>query len=163
MQKIILLVILHLGLSTGKVQALQLHYAGSNAIIIAAVEKANSILANPAFYAAIEKFASFDNTPYSGKQIADELRNYNKAVDITEKYKRHTRTTAWTLTEIKLNTAKLTRPQLKIVETLIHEVIHAVDYGLHRKFLYTHRDQKQEIPPVSAPYIIQTLVKDFFN
>jgi hypothetical protein len=144
----------------------QLHYEGSNHIITEAIAEANKILSNPDFCQQLEGITSFDNTTFSGKQIADQMKSMG-TVDVIEYYKRHTRTNAKTATKISLNTAKLQRYSdhaknlATITNTLIHEFVHATDWTINKRWDYTHRTQYQEQPPVSTPYIIGALAEKF--
>lgn len=147
-------------------QNLQLVYYGKKQKIIAAVAKANEILNNSEFYGLVNKIETFDNTTFSGAQIIKEMKSI-KTVEVVEYYKRNTKTNAKTSTKIRLNTAKLNRyldPKenlASITKTLIHESIHAVDWLNNQTWDYTHRTQKQEKPPISAPYVIGEIGRDF--
>jgi hypothetical protein len=147
---------------TGKAQMLQLNYSGSNIKIIESVKKANEILADTGFYNQVNAIREFDNTVYSGHQILAEMKSI-KTVEITEYFKRHTRTTAKTQTKISINTAKLNRSLASIVNTLVHESIHAADWLVNRHWNYTHKTQYEEIPPISAPYIIGSIAEGMVN
>lgn len=141
-------------------QNIQLHYAGNNQKLIAAVAEANKILSNPEFYNRVNNLQKFDNTMFSGAQIIKEM-NAIKAIEITEYHKRLTRTNARTKTEINVNTAKLERDLASITNTLIHETIHAVDWITNKNWDYTHRSQYEENPPISAPWIIGAIGESF--
>jgi hypothetical protein len=153
MNKIILLFFTLLISSSCFAQHVQLHYAGSNQKITEAVAEANKILSSDEFYRKVDSIQKFDNTTYSGSQITKEM-NAIKTIEVTEYYKKHTKTTAKTETEINVNTAKLNRSLASITNTLVHETIHAVDWTTNKHWDYTHRTQYEEIPPVSAPYVI---------
>lgn len=146
----------------------QLHYSGTNPQITEAVLETNKLLRNPDFYAKIDSIKGFDNTQYSGARIISEMKAI-ETIEVSEYHKRYTKTTAKTQTSIRMNTAKLERytDPLKnlasLVNTLIHETIHAVDWTSNMKWDYTHRTQYEERPPVSAPYVIGAIAEDFLN
>jgi hypothetical protein len=138
----------------------KLYYSGKNAEIKAAVNDANKLLSNPAFYARINAISKFDNTSYSGSQISEEMQNCD-SIEVTDYYKLRSKTNAKTQNKIKMNKAKLNRSRSSIVNTLIHETIHAIDWRINKKWDYTHRTQYEEKPPVSAPYVIAELAERF--
>lgn len=139
-------------------QIIQLHYAGNNQKIIAAVESANKILLSEVFYSELNAIQKFDNTLFTGNDIVKEMQQV-KLIEITEYHKKLTRATARTQDNISINTAKLNRDNPDIVNTLIHETIHATDWNINHKWDYTHRTQYEEIPPVSAPYVIGAIAE----
>lgn len=139
-------------------QNVQLRYEGVEKEIRDAVYEANKLLSNPAFYKSVNAIQTFDNTQYSGAMIVTEM-NAIKTINVTEYYKKRSKTNAKTQTEIRINTARLNRHLSSIVNTLIHETIHAVDWLSNSKWDYTHKSQKEEIPPISAPYMIGTIAE----
>ena len=147
---------------TGNAQILQLHYSGTNQKIIEAVAEANKILASSDFLNRIDTIQKFDNTTYNGHQIISEMKSVN-TVEVSEYFKRHTRTNAKTKTQIRINTAKLNRSLASIVNTLIHESIHATDWLVNKHWDYTHRTQYQEMPPISAPYVIGAMAESMIR
>lgn len=149
-----------LSLTAATGQNLLFQYGGSNQKLITAVVETNKILNDPAFYAAIDSIKAFDNTTFSGAAITAEMKTTGR-VEVTEYYRRRTRTNAVTLTKIRMNTAKLNRSTKSIVNTLIHEMIHAVDWRKNNRWNYTHRTQYEERPPISAPYVIAKLSERF--
>ena len=140
----------------------QIMYSGTNETITRAVGDANQIISNPQFISKIEAIGSFDNTHYSGSQIVQEMKNI-KNVQLIEYYKKHTRANATTGKVISINTAKLDRPLPSIINTIIHEYIHSVDLLTNNKWDYTHKKQKEENPPISAPWVIGKLSEDYVN
>lgn len=145
-------------LHTGYAQNVQLRYAGNNPKITAAVAEANRILSNTEFYRKIDSIQTFDNTTYTGSQIVAEMRAI-ASIEVGEYYKARTRTTAKTLTKIRLNTARLNRSLAAVTKTLVHETVHAVDWNTNKRWNYTHRTQYEERPPVSAPYVIGAIAQ----
>ncbi|MDX2174394.1 MAG: SprT-like domain-containing protein [Bacteroidota bacterium] len=143
---------------SGVSQNVQLVYNGTKKEILDAVAEANKLLSNPAFYKSVNAIQTFDNTNYSGAKIVMEM-NAIKTIHVTEYYKRFSKTNAKTQTEIRINTARLNRHLSSIVNTLIHETIHAVDWLSNSKWDYTHKSQKEEIPPISAPYMIGAIAE----
>jgi hypothetical protein len=158
MNKTILFAFLLIISNPGIAQHVQLHYSGSKPKIIEAVTEANRILLSEEFYTQLNNIQKFDNTTYSGNQIAKEM-NAIKTIEVTEYHKRFTKANAKTQTEIKMNTAKLERTLASRTNTLIHETIHAIDWLTNNQWDYTHRTQYEEIPPVSAPSVIGALAE----
>lgn len=139
-------------------QTLRIKYSGSNQKIIEAVSEANKILNNPAFYSSVDSIKKFDNTSFTGQQIINEM-NAVKTVEVGEYFKRLTKATAKTQSQIRINAAKLNRSLASRVNTLIHESIHATDWLTNKNWDYTHRTQYEEDPPVSAPYVIGAIAE----
>jgi hypothetical protein len=145
----------------------QLHYSGTNAKIIEAIAEANKILADPAFYLAIDTMKNIGNTTFSAQQISAEMKNM-KVIEVVRWRPKVTRlglrskANASTLTNIGINYANLNRIRNSIVNTLIHEAVHATDwFNHHPRFLYTHDGNQEEDPSVSAPNRIGDLGEVF--
>lgn len=151
----------------------QLHYAGNNAKIIEAVAEANRILADPAFYQAIDTMTNIANTTFTAKQIGAEMKAM-KVIEVVrwvpkkERLRLHSKANASTSTNVGVNYSNLYRDKdpiknrNSIVNTLIHESVHATDwFNHHPHFLYTHYGQQEEYPSVSAPNRIGDLGEKF--
>jgi hypothetical protein len=78
----------------------------------------------------------------------------NDTIQVTEYSKRWTKCLAKTQTEICVNTAKLDRSNSSITNTIIHEMVHYVDWDTNHRWDYTHYGQGSEDPAASAPYVI---------
>jgi len=165
--KYTLLVFLSLLALQSSAQYPQLHYGGNRQKIIEAVTEANRILANPSFYQAIDTMTSIANTTFTAKQISAELKAM-KVIEVVRWVPKkarlglHSKANASTLTNIGINYDNLNRSRTSIVNTIIHEAVHATDwFNHHPQFLYTHNGQKEEVPSVSAPNRIGDLGEVF--
>ena len=133
---------------------MNLRYTGQNEKIIQAVTIANKILLSPSFYDKIAEFAGFQYSTYTGQQVAGELKNSTSEIRVDTYWNGWFRAaTAKTQTEININTAKLNRSMASIVNTLIHESVHFVDWEVNHNWDYTDRNE-YENPPKSATYVI---------
>lgn len=141
----------------------QLNYIGNNKKVKLAIAEANKILSNPDFYKQIEAVNKFDFTDYNGKQIADEIHSLNKAIIVKNYWVPFSKTKAKTLSEISINTATLNRPVSSIVNTLIHETVHAVDWLTNNDWDYTHDGQKADGQENTAPWVIGDIAESMAN
>ena len=139
-------------------QMLQLEYNGSNAAIATAVKEANIILNSPDFYSKISAIQRFDNTTQSGLQIADDIKNLRRTVEV-EEYWNPFGANAKTVFVIKLNSAKLRRSHASITNTVIHETVHAVDWWTNNKWDYTHDSNNPEGQENTAPWVIGSIAE----
>lgn len=144
-------------------QKLNIHYSGGNKKIINAVIEANKIISNTEFYKQIERINSFYNSSYSGLQISTEMKNLTKTVEVLVYWNPFTKSNAKTQNAIKVNTAKLHRDLKSITNTLIHELVHFVDWSVNSKWDYTHKGQAYETIPVSAPYVIGAIAESLIK
>ena len=64
---------------------------------------------------------------------------------------------------IKVNTGKLCRPHADIVDTMIHEMVHAVDFLTNGEWDYTHDgnnpDGEENTPPAVIGDIAEKMAK----
>lgn len=138
-------------------QSLQLQYSGNNPKVVAAVAEANKILANQDFYKKIDSVLSFDNSTYSGLQVANEMRSVHQTVRVEDYWKPFSKANAKTQTKICINTANLKRSTASITNTLIHETVHYVDWSINRNWDYTHNGQRATGQGNTAPWVIATI------
>ncbi len=136
-----------------------LQYSGSNVKIVNAVAQANDILANPLFYTQIEAITQFDNSTYSGLQVANEIRDLNKTIDVRTYWWPLSRVNAKSETEINVNTAKLGRTLASVTNTLIHEMVHVTDWLTNSKWDYTHDGQSPDGQDKTAPWAIGAIAE----
>lgn len=129
-------------------------YNGKNVKIADAIICANKVIQSREFYLNIRGYASFDNSAYSGEWVANDILRCNDTIIVTEYCKKLTRCNAKTQTEICVNTAKLNRTNAEITNTLVHEMVHYVDWAINHVWDFTHDGQGSEDPPASAPYVI---------
>ncbi len=135
----------------------QLKYDGKNEQLIEAIIIANRILLSPEFYTEIEKINKFNDTKdtsYNGQKISNEFKSLKNTITVKTIWRPFSARNAFTQTKIKINRLNLDRSLSSIVNTLIHETVHFVDFQINEEFEYTHLSQYAENPSVSAPYII---------
>ena len=121
---------------------MKLNYIGRKSKLKEAVNFANEILNNSHFYSAIGNRTRFDNTELSPSVIAERIRDWEKPVHVRTYWRPFGDSNAKTgrSSHISMNTAKLNRSKKYIVNTLIHEYVHAVDFGDDGQLEYTHVD-----------------------
>ncbi|OCA73359.1 hypothetical protein [Chryseobacterium arthrosphaerae] len=147
---------------------MKLIFKGDQTNIKTAVDKANEILNNPAFFEEIKKIPAFYNTQLTPVQISDILRDAKQDVQV-ETYWRlnpfrpgtcvNAKTVSATL--IKLNTRCFSNNLKTAVNTLIHESVHAADF-LDGNWDFTHVDNSNEgEEDGTAPWMIGKLAEQF--
>lgn len=147
-------------------------YAGAETKIIDACAFTNSLAANPAFWEAIRAKAQFDYTDLSPAEIARRLREadatitvklwkppfgrYRNTVAVTDRRHPHT---------LFYNQNKLHRSTADIVNTIVHEYVHNVDYFAdgHDQIEFGHGSQVATAKEESAPYWIGELAETLYR
>lgn len=137
----------------------QLVYEGSNQKVIESVEEANRILQLREFYDRIAAVPRFDNSSYSPQQVSDELHNFDRTIAVQGYWNILSLANASTQTEININTAKLRRSKTSIVNTLIHETVHAIDWLTNKAWDYTHDGNSPAGQDQTAPWVIGALAE----
>ena len=137
---------------------MQLNFNGTNQTLAQAVQLANTILRDPSFYDQIAAVPNFEYSTYTGQQVADEIRNLQQNPEVDTYWRPWSGATAQTQTKININTAKLNRPLPSIVNTLLHENTHFVDWAVNQNWDYTDRNVWED-PPLSAPYKIGAIAE----
>jgi len=137
---------------------MKLIYSGNNAKLLAAVQDANRVLADPAFFNKVAAMPQFAYSTCDGAQVAAEMQGITQAILVDTYRNLFSRATARTKIEININTAKLNRPNASIVNTLVHESVHFVDWAINGQWDYTDQNIF-EVPPASAPYMIGALAE----
>lgn len=150
-------------------------YEGQYASVIEAVKYTNTLAENEEFWASITKEDAFDNTSYKPADIASLMRGKETPAVVVDwrpgwfQRLRYRKTNALvdpsSPNRIKLNTRRLRRSIGSIVNTLVHEFLHTVDFtedgSGHAE--YTHRGQSSVGNENTAPYWIGTLAEKFHN
>jgi hypothetical protein len=147
---------------------MKLIFKGSQTNIIDAVNKANEILSNNAFWEQVEKLPQFDNTKLTPAQIADILRTSDQEIQIKtywsfNPFRPRTCVNATTVsaTLIKINTRCFSDDLKTAVNTLVHESTHAADF-LDGKWDFTHVDNSNDgEEDNTAPWAIGQLAEKF--
>lgn len=142
---------------------MRLHYSGRNSKLKSAIRKANEILENPSFYEKIGSRESFDNTTLSPSEIAVRIEEWEHPVQIRTYWNPFGTANAKTGNSkyFTVNTAKLKRSKKSIVNTLVHEYVHAVDFGEDGKLEFTHvdNDNRHGDEDDTAPWAIGEIAK----
>lgn len=138
----------------------KLTYVGNNKHVARAVSKANSILADPGFYRAVEQFPQLDNTELSSEQIARAMFEANQEICIDTYWRPWGRAHAIIVEvdKIYLNTAKVGSTLGEAVNTLIHETVYAVDF-LDGTLAFTCFDYSPNGKANTAPWQIGALAE----
>lgn len=138
----------------------KLTYTGNNEHVARAVSKANAILADPQFYAAVEQIPQLDNTELSSEQIARTMFEASHEICIDTYWRPWGRAHAITVEvdKIYLNTAKVGSTLGEAVNTLIHETVYAVDF-LDGALAFTHFDNSPDGEANTAPWQIGALAE----
>jgi hypothetical protein len=160
MKKFIIISTLFLCHTIGFAQFVQLKYEGKNKKIKFALAEANRILANTAFYESVKNIEKFDFTTFSGDKIANEMKSINKVIKVEGYWNPFSKANAKTQDIVQVNTAKLNRSWKSIINTLVHETVHAVDWHTNNNFDYTHNGQSPDGQDKTAPWVIGQIAED---
>jgi hypothetical protein len=152
--KLFIFLFLSLGSTATLGQPVQLEYSGKKEKIIKAVKEANRILSSVDFYKQIEGKLGLDNSTYTGPQIANEMKNLNRAIKVVDYWNPFSKANASTVSRIRMNKAKLNRSLASVVNTLIHETVHAVDWWANQQWDYTHNGNAPGGQHNTAPWVI---------
>ena len=132
------------------------------------VRRANEVLVNTQFYERISKHVDFDYTEEKPGHIAGWIKQSTLTVKV-KLYKPKdpdTITTAYVSSNypntIFINSYRLNRGTGKLVNTIIHEGVHAVDRSLPGK-RFGHGDNRWQGKQNSAPYWIGKLAERIIN
>ena len=121
---------------SGIAQSIRLNYGGDSKDLIKAVEKVNQIVASPEFYQQIESHRQFENSNYSGTDIANEIKALNKVIEITVST---TATTIYTKStdKVLLNKDVLTASFVAQINTILQELVDVVDWQTNANWDYS--------------------------
>ena len=144
---------------------MRLRYLGKHTKLKTAVTKANEVLGNEDFYHRIQQCSKFDNTKLTPTQIAGTIKAFDQHVNIRTWWNPFSSANAKTGNSktISMNTAKIKkRRKLKyIVNTLVHEYVHAVDFENGRPLDFTHVDNENDgEEDNTAPWAIGKIAED---
>lgn len=161
MKKIILTLLSVITIS-GMAQSIQLHYSGENKNLIKAVVKANEILVSSEFYKQIESKKQFDNSNYSGIAIANEIKNFNKIIEIN--VSNVDADINIKSTDLIIFNSTLLNSLIGLqINTLLHELVHVVDWKTNSVWNYSH----QSINPIdqirTAPNVVGKIGENIIN
>lgn len=123
---------------------MRFYYKKRNKRLKRFLKEANRILENREFYAEIKKCTRFDNSEMSPAEISDLIQNYATIVQIKTWRNRWSRSNAAVngKSNMKINLSKLNRSPKSIINTIIHEYVHCVDFGTGDKLRFTHFDNR---------------------
>jgi len=143
-------------------------YNGKNSKVLDCVEFINDLLKTDSFYDSIDKFHSFTHTEYEPRDIAQLMKNDENQI-IVKLYKSKnpwTKANAYVSPKYKntlfLNTRKLWRNEEDMINTIVHECVHVVDFSENGKIDFGHGDNYSKGKDNSAPYWIGNLAKDIY-
>lgn len=139
-------------------------YKKRNKRLKKALFEATRILGTEEFYDKIESYKKFDNSTLSNEEISTLIRNYSKSVFIKTWKNRWSSSNAGvkSSTIMKINTAKLNRTPKSIINTIIHEYVHCVDFGSNNKLQFTHFDNSNDAGDENdtAPWAIGKIAEE---
>jgi len=144
-------------------------YNGKNEKVNECVEFINDLFGSDLLFDSISsKRDSFTHTEYEPKRISD-LMKMDKNKTIIKLYKSRnpfTRSNAYVSPKHKntlfLNTRKLWRNKQEIINTIVHECVHVVDYSENGKIDFGHGNNYSKGKENSAPYWIGNKAKEFY-
>lgn len=143
-------------------------YNGKNIKVLNCIEFINDLLNEDIFYSSIKSFKSFTYTEYDPQDIAQLIKNDENQI-IVKLYKSKnpwTKANAYVSPKHKntlfLNIRKLWRNKEDIINTIVHECVHVVDFSENGKIDFGHGDNYSEGKDNSAPYWIGNLAKDMY-
>ncbi|HEX2616275.1 MAG TPA: hypothetical protein VHL57_01970 [Flavobacteriales bacterium] len=112
----------------------KLEYAGTLTRLKKCVAQANAVLADPMFRKLILEHSAFDNTKFTNLEVYTYLANNPTVVQVITFKKLFGRVNGRTSSakRIGINSKRLDRSLASIVNTIIHEYVHAVDFGLKK-------------------------------
>ncbi|WP_299676317.1 hypothetical protein [uncultured Dokdonia sp.] len=130
-----------------------------------AMKIAEKILALDEFYSKIESITSFDNSNISPAEIAEQIRSYRTVVIIRTIWNpRIGNAVASSSKFFKINTLRLGRKRTipKVVNTIIHEYVHCVDFN-NDTLEFTHFDNENTNGEEdnTAPWKIGEIAEEF--
>ncbi len=134
-------------------------YNGSNNNVTEAVKKANEILNSKEFYDEIRKIQRFDNSKLTGQEIADRMEKANQQIKVVRKTKPIANASTTTSDKIKISRSLFGKDSTgkfdinTAINTLIHEVVHAVDF-LNTGDEFTHNGNSPQGQENTAPWVI---------
>ena len=147
-------------------------YKGKQQKIIDAVDYVNDLFEEETFWSTISGKDSFDYSLHSPSEIAEFMKNKDEKIEVKlyrPRWPRHRKTNAYTDSRypniLFYNSKKLWRGVGNIVNTIVHEYVHSVDFtedGSPR-IEYGHGSQSSSGKANSAPYWIGSLAERFFD
>jgi hypothetical protein len=141
----------------------------------AAVRYCNDILLNPEkelhFFISTIQQKDFDMSTLSGAEIANRIVAFlNSGQQINIKFYRSKN--PWSKAygyyspsrpfDVNINTRHIVRSTESFIETIVHELIHAID-GLDLENSFGHGDNSRKGKHNTAPYWIGVLATSFYN
>jgi len=146
-------------------------YTGNKQKIIDAVDYVNDLFEDEKFWLEISEKDMFDNTSHSPSDIAILMKGKTDNVEVKlyrPRWPRHRKTNAYTSISypniLFLNSKKLWRNIGSMVNTIVHEHVHSVDYTDGEPNIeYGHGSQSSAGKNNAAPYWIGNLAENYFN
>lgn len=151
---------------------MKITYAGKKQKLEDAINYIDDLFDDQDFWQAISDKESFDHSSHSPSQIATYMRDKVESVEVKlyrPSWPRHRKTNAYTdkryPNTLFYNSKKLWRSVGSIVNTIVHEYVHSVDFtedgNTHTD--YGHGSQSSAGKSDTAPYWIGNLAQQFFD
>jgi len=139
-------------------------YDGKDKHLKSQIDYINNLLKSDEFYNEISKYERFYNTEYSGKEIATILRNAN--IDIVVKYKLLPLCNASTTDSkcIKLSRLHFDNKTNIGINTLVHELVHAVDF-MDDELDFTHSSNNNDdhSQDNTVPWVVGLIAENYVS
>jgi hypothetical protein len=135
-------------------------YNGTHDKVITCTEFINDLFNTDILYNSIIKKDSFTHTEYKPKDIASIMKKDDTEIQIKLYKSKNPFTNSNAYVNRKypntlfLNTRKLWRDKKEIVNTIVHECVHVIDYSENGKIDFGHGDNYPNGKEDSAPYWI---------
>jgi hypothetical protein len=154
-----------LNTSTVKGSMITIQYNGNLEKIKTAVICANSILIDPMFYQTICKAVEFDMANATPAQIANMIRYADISMRVLmyiASPRVHGYDDVYNPDLIHINVFRSDWTISGIVNTMIHQVVHAVDH-MHPEFSFGHGDRTCSSKENTAPYKIASIAEEMLT
>lgn len=144
-----------------QVQHIKLKYSGNVKKVKRAVEQANKILSDTAFYEGIRRCKNFDNTMLAPHEIADLMQNASQTIQIVVLPKPIANASTSTAFKTTVSIFNFSKNLKTAVNTLIHEVVHAVDWlNGTQEFTHVKNNNSDGSQDNTAPWVIGALAEN---
>ena len=140
----------------------QLYYKGNKLKIYAAVQHVNRILNDTNFYNQIAQIKRFDNSKYTGQEIAEYIRHSDLVIEVKEAFMPIANASTKVPYRIKVSIFNFSSDLSTATNTLIHEIVHAVDLQ-DGDYDFTHSSNNNDdgSQDNTAPWVIGAIAEEF--
>jgi hypothetical protein len=143
-------------------------FTGKNEKVIDCVEFINDLFHADLFYKSISDKNSFTFTDYQPEQISKLMEEDMNQITVRlyKSFNPWTRANAYVSNKYKntlfLNTRKLWRNKEDMINTIVHECVHVVDFSENDNIDFGHGDNYSNGKENSAPYWIGNLASELY-